>query len=134
MLKDAENEYFDSIHTTLDSYTKIISLKLNDYIHSLQVFYTDKIFDNPDSQKIFQFINEYAYKMPEDFFELYYVLPDGTIYTSDNFQTKLNPENHLGLREGNDIAVSGLRIHPRTGDKIFSIEKKDRAVNSVNHE
>lgn len=123
MLKDAENEYFDSIHTTLDSYTKIISLKLNDYIHSLQVFYTDKIFDNPDSQKIFQFINEYAYKMPEDFFELYYVLPDGTIYTSDNFQTKLNPENHLGLREGNDIAVSGLRIHPRTGDKIFSIEK-----------
>ncbi len=123
MLKDAENEYFDSIHTTLDSYTKIISLKLNDYIHSLQVFYTDKIFDNPDSQKIFQFINEYAYKMPEDFFELYYVLPDGTIYTSDNFQTKLNPENHLGLKEGNDIAVSGLRIHPRTGDKIFSIEK-----------
>ena len=123
MLKDAENEYFDSIHTTLDSYTKIISLKLNDYIHSLQVFYTDKIFDNPDSQQIFQFINEYAYKMPEDFFELYYVLPDGTIYTSDNFQTKLDPANHLGLREGNDIAVSGLRIHPRTGDKIFSIEK-----------
>ena len=123
MLKDAENEYFDSIDTTLDSYTKIISLKLNDYIHSLQVFYTDKIFDNPDSQKIFQFINEYAYKMPEDFFELYYVLPDGTIYTSDNFQTKLNPENHLGLKEGNDIAVSGLRIHPRTSDKIFSIEK-----------
>lgn len=123
MLKDAENEYFDSIHTTLDSYTKIISLKLNDYIHSLQVFYTDKIFDNPDSQKIFQFINEYAYKMPEDFFELYYVLPDGTIFTSDNFQTKLDPSNHLGLVEGNDIAVSGLRIHPRTGDKIFSIEK-----------
>ena len=123
MLKDAENEYFDSIHTTLDSYTKIISLKLNDYIHSLQVFYTDKIFDNPDSQKIFQFINEYAYKMPEDFFELYYVLPDGTIFTSNNFQTKLDPSNHLGLVEGNDIAVSGLRIHPRTGDKIFSIEK-----------
>jgi len=123
MLKDAENEYFDSVHTTLDSYTKIISLKLDDYIHSMQVFYTDKIFDNPDPQKIFQFINEYAYTMPEDFFELYYVLPDGTIYTSDNFLTKLNPENHLGLREDNDIAVSGLRIHPRTGDKIFSIEK-----------
>ena len=123
MLKNAEEEYFDSIHTTLDSYRKIISLQLNDYIHSMQIVYSDRIFDEPDTQKIFQFINEYAYKMPEDFFELYYVLPDGTIYTSDNFQTKLAPENHLGLVEGNDIAISGLRIHPRTGDKIFSIEK-----------
>ena len=123
MLKNAEEEYFDSIHTTLDSYRKIISLQLNDYIHSMQIVYSDRIFEEPDTQKIFQFINEYAYKMPEDFFELYYVLPDGTIYTSDNFQTKLAPENHLGLVEGNDIAISGLRVHPRTGDKIFSIEK-----------
>ena len=123
MLKNAEEEYFSSVRTTLNSYTKIISLQLNDYIHSMQLFYTDKIFDEPDKEKIFKFINEYAYKMPEDFFELYYVLPDGTIFTSANFQTKLDPSNHLGLVEGNDIAVSGLRIHPRTGDKIFSIEK-----------
>ncbi len=123
MLKNAEEEYFSSVHTTLESYTKIISLKLNDYIHTMQVFYTDKIFDNPDTASIFQFINEYAYKMPEDFFELYYILPDGNIFTSDYFQTQLDPANHLGLKEGNDIVISGLRIHPRTGDKIFSIEK-----------
>lgn len=123
MLKNAEEEYFSSVHTTLESYTKIISLKLNDYIHTMQVFYTDRIFDNPDTASIFQFINEYAYTIPEDFFELYYVLPDGTIFTSDYFQTQLDPTNHLGLKEGNDIAISGFRTHPRTGDKIFSIEK-----------
>lgn len=123
MLKNAEEEYFSSIENTLQSYSKIISLQLNSYIHSMQIVYSDRIFDEPDTQKIFQFINEYAYKMPEDFFELYYALPDGTIYTSDNFQTKLDPRHHLGLVEGNDIAISGLRIHPRTGDKIFSIEK-----------
>ena len=63
MLKNAEEEYFDSIHTTLDSYRKIISLQLNDYIHSMQIVYSDRIFDEPDIQKIFQFINEYAYKL-----------------------------------------------------------------------
>ena len=40
----------------------------------MQIVYSDRIFDEPDTQKIFQFINEYAYKMPEDFFELYYAL------------------------------------------------------------
>ena len=123
MLKDAEEEYFDSIHTTIQSYTKIISLQLNDYIHSMEVFYNDRIFDNPDPQKIYKFITEYDYKIPKDFLEIYYVLPDGTIFISDNYQTKVEPEKHLGLIEGNDIAISEYRIHPRTGDKIFCIEK-----------
>lgn len=68
MLKNAEEEYFSSIENTLQSYSKIISLQLNSYIHSMQIVYSDRIFDEPDTQKIFQFINEYAYKMPEDFF------------------------------------------------------------------
>ena len=123
MLKDAEEEYFDSIHTTIQSYTKIISLQLNDYIHSMEVFYNDRIFDNPDPQKIYKFITEYDYLIPKDFLEIYYVLPDGTIFISDNYQTKVEPEKHLGLIEGNDISISEYRIHPRTGDKIFCIEK-----------
>ena len=45
MLKDAEDEYLSSIHTTIEGYTKIISLQLKDYIHSMQVFYMDKIFE-----------------------------------------------------------------------------------------
>jgi hypothetical protein len=106
MLKDAEEEYFESVHTSLESYSKIISLQLNDYIHSMQTFYEDKIFDNPEPEKIYEFITEYNYKIPDDFFELYYVIPDGTIVTSNNYRTKVEPENHLGLIEGNDIAIS----------------------------
>lgn len=123
MLKNAEEEYFSSVHTTLNSYTKIISLKLNDYINSMKVFYNDKTFDDPDTEKIYNFLTEYSYKIPEDFFELYYVLPDGTIFTSNKYKTKVDPANHLGLKEGSNISISGLRIHPGTGDKIFSIEK-----------
>ena len=123
MLKDAEEEYFDSVHTSLDSYSKIISLQLNDYIHSMQVFYEDKIFDDPEPEKIYQFITEYNYKIPDDFFELYYVIPDGTIVTSNNYKTKVEPEKHLGLVEGNDLAIGEYRTHPRTGEQIFCIEK-----------
>ena len=54
MLKDAEEEYFESVHTSLESYSKIISLQLNDYIHSMQTFYEDKIFDNPEPEKIYE--------------------------------------------------------------------------------
>ena len=123
MLKNAEEEYFESIHTTLESYSKIISLQLNDYIHSMQVFYADRIFDNPEPEKIYQFITEYDYKIPEDLLELYYVLPDGTLFTSNHYQTKVEPKKHLGLIEGNDIVISEYRIHPKTGDQIFCIEK-----------
>ena len=123
MLKDAEEEYFESVHTSLESYSKIISLQLNDYIHSMQTFYEDKIFDNPEPEKIYEFITEYNYKIPDDFFELYYVIPDGTIVTSNNYRTKVEPEKHLGLIEGNDIAISEYRTHPRTGAQVFCIEK-----------
>ena len=51
MLKDAENEYFESINIILDSYKKIISVQLNDYIHSMQVFYEDKVFDEKQYQQ-----------------------------------------------------------------------------------
>ena len=123
MLKDAEDEYFENINIILDSYKKIISVQLNDYIHSMQVFYEDKVFDDPDFDKICQFITEYNYKIPEDFLELYYVQSDGTLFTSNNFQLKDDPKKHLGLVSGNDIAISEYRIHPRTKDQIFCIEK-----------
>ena len=123
MLKDAEEEYFSSIHTTMEAYTKIISLQLNDYIHSMQVFYLDKTFDNPDPESIYEFIIKNDYKIPEDFLELYYVLPDGTLFTSNNYKTHVEPEKHLGLVKGNDLAISEFRLHPKTGDQIFCIEK-----------
>ena len=53
LLKDAEQEYFDSVHTTLNSYSKIISLQLDDYIHTMQVFYMDRTFENPDLETHF---------------------------------------------------------------------------------
>ncbi len=123
MLKDAEEEYLNSIHTTIEGYTKIISLQLKDYIHSMQVFYMDKIFDDPDVDTIVEFINEYNYKIPEDFLELYFALPDGTIYTSNGIKTSVPPDHHLGLSGRDEPVISGYRIHPSTGDQIFSIEK-----------
>ena len=123
MLKDAEEEYFSSIHTTLEGYTKIISLQLKDYIHSLQVFYIDTTFDDPTPENISRFMNKYDYKIPRDFLELYYVLPDGTIYTSNNVKSTVKPENHSALFAGNDLIVSEYRVHPETGDQIFCIEK-----------
>lgn len=123
MLKDAEDEYFTSIHTTIEGYTKIISLQLADYVHCMQVFYMDKVFDDPDVDTIVKFINEYNYKKPKDFLELYFALPDGTIYTSNGVQTKVNPKNLNGLSGSEKPLISEYRVHPATGEQIFSIEK-----------
>ena len=123
MLQDAEDEYFYSLHTTLEGFTKIISLQLYDYIHSMQTFYIDKVFDDAITEEIVKFIKHYNYKIHEDFLEMYYVLPDGTIYTSRNIIAKVLPEKHSGLLGLNNIYISEFRIHPETKDKIFCVEK-----------
>ncbi len=123
MLKDAENEYFNSIQTTMDGYTKIVSLQLVDYIHSMQTFYKDRTFDNPDTENIVNFIKQNDYKIPEDFLEMYYMLPDGTAYTSHNNIIHMLPERHLALDGNHDIYISGFCLPTGISDKIFCIEK-----------
>ena len=123
MLKDAENEYFNSIQTTMDGYTKIVSLQLADYIHSMQTFYMDRTFDNPDTENIVNFIKQNDYKIPEDFLEMYYILPDGTAYTSNDNIIHMLPERHLALSGNHDIYISGFCLPTGISDKIFCIEK-----------
>ena len=122
MLKDAENKYFESIQTTLDGYTKIVSLQLADYIHSMQIFY-DRISDTPDTDIIVGFIEKYDYLIPEDFLEMYYILPDGTAYTSNNQIIHMLPERHLALTGNNDIYISGNCVPTGITEKIFCIEE-----------
>ena len=123
MLKNAEKEYFDSLRTTLDGFTRIVRIQLNGYIFSIQTFYTDKVFEECNTEDIHEFIKHYDYKKHEDFLHMYYLTPDGTAYFSDGSTRQMNPANHSGLLGESDIFVSGLQIPPGTNQKVFLIEK-----------
>ena len=83
MLKDAEEEYFNSIHTTLEGFSKIVTVQLNNYKYALECFYVDEVMEGYDINKIINFIIHYNYKKHNDFRDLYLLLPDGTAYLSD---------------------------------------------------
>ena len=97
MLKEAEEDYFNSINTMMDGFTRIVSIQLHGYIFSLQTFYNDKVFDNCDTNEIVNFIKYYDYKKHEDFEDLYYITPDGKTFFSNANTLQLTPEKHLGL-------------------------------------
>ena len=58
MLKDAEDEYFSSINTTLDGFSRIISIQLNNYKYALNSFYVDEIVETGDVNKIIEFVQQ----------------------------------------------------------------------------
>ena len=123
MLKDAEADYFNSLHSTLDGFTRMVSIQLNGYIFSLQTFYNDHVFDECNTEEVFEYIKLYDYKKHEDFLNLYFIKPDGTTYLSNGKVIKLSPDNHLALLGNNDIYISGLFSLPDTDDYVFCIEK-----------
>ena len=131
LLKDAENDYFNSLQSTLDGFTRIVSLQLNGYIFSLQTFYEDKIFDDCDTEEIFKFIQYYDYKKHEDFENLYYITPDGTTYLSNGQIIHLSPDKHLALMGKNDIYISGVSTLPDNDEYLFCIEKAIYKNNTI---
>ena len=134
MLRDAESDYFNSLHSTLDGFTRMVSIQLNGYIFSLQTFYNDHVFNKCNTDEIFEFIKHYDYKKHEDFLNLYYIKPDGTTYLSNGHIVKLSPDDHLALMGNNDIYISGLFKLPDISDYVFCIEKaiyKDNEIVGV---
>ncbi len=134
MLKDAETDYFNSLHSTLDGFTRIVSIQLNGYIYSLQTFFNDHVFIECNTEEIFEFMKKNDYKKHEDFLNLYYIKPDGTTYLSNGQIIKLSPDNHLALMGNNDIYISGLSKLPDISDYVFCIEKaiyKDNEIVGV---
>ena len=135
MLKDAEEDYFATLHSTLDGFTRMVSIQLNGYIFSLQTFYQDKIFEECKTDEIFDFIKKYDYKKHEDFVNMYYIIPDGTTYLSNGQILQLSPDNHLALLGENDIYISGVFTVPTDKNNyVFLIEKaiyKDNIIQGV---
>ena len=134
LLKDAEEDYFKALQSSLDGFTRIVSLQLNGYIFSLQTFYEDRVFDNGDTDEIFKFIQHYDYKKHEDFKNLYYITPDGKTYLSNGNIIHLPPDKHLALMGKNDIYISGVFTLPDDDDYLFCIEKaiyKDNVIAGV---
>ena len=134
MLKDAETDYFNSLHSTLDGFTRIVSIQLNGYIFSLQTFFNDHVFIECNTEEIFEFIKKYDYKKHEDFLNVYYIKPDGTTYLSNGHIINLSPDDHLALMGNNDIYISGLFKLPDISDYVFCIEKaiyKDNEIVGV---
>ncbi|MCR4953568.1 MAG: GGDEF domain-containing protein [Treponema sp.] len=123
MLKNAEDEYFNSIHTTLDGFSRIISIQLNNYKNALYSFYIDEVFEDRDVKKIYEFIRHYDYKKHEDFMDLYFLAPDGKAYLSNGQIVQMTPSKHKGLEGKGDCYISGICVPPGQDTKIFCIEQ-----------
>ena len=123
MLKDAEDEYLNSIHTTLDGFSRIISVQLNSYKYALDSYYVDEIIYQHDVKKIVDFLCHYDYKKHKDFRDLYFLAPDGTAYLSDGTTTHMSPEKHLGLLGYMDYYISGYCAPSERAEKLFCIER-----------
>lgn len=123
MLKDAEDDYFNSIHTTLDGFARIISLQLNNYKYALNSFYIDEVLEDRDINKIITFIRHYDYKKHEDFRDIYFLTPDGTVYLSTGKTIKMDVEKHPSLTGDIDYFISGYSQIPESNEKVFCIER-----------
>ena len=123
MLQDAEEEYFNSIHTTLEGFTRIISVQLNNYKYALDSFYVDEIVYKHDADEIINFICHYDYKKHKDFRDLYFLAPDGTAYLSDGTTTYMSPERHAGLQGYMDYFISGYCAPEVRTERLFCIER-----------
>ncbi len=123
MLKDAEDEYFESIHTTLEGFTKIITVQLNNYKYALECFYVDEVMEACDIKKIINFLIHYDYKKHDDFRDLYLLLPDGTAYLSDGTITHMHPERHMSLQGTSNYYISDYCAPEIRAEKLFCIEK-----------
>ena len=123
MLKNAEDEYFESIHTTLEGFTKIITVQLNNYKYALECFYVDEVMEACDIKKIINFLIHYDYKKHDDFRDLYLLLPDGTAYLSDGTITHMHPERHMSLQGTSNYYISDYCAPEIRAEKLFCIEK-----------
>ncbi len=123
MLRNAEEEYFNSLHTTLEGFTKIVSIQLYDYKNSLESFHIRHIFKDYNTETIFNFLKDYNYKKHEDFLHLYYITPDGTAYLSSGEIAKMTIDKHEGLLGKSEYFISGYCNPTDSQEKIFCIEK-----------
>ncbi len=123
MLKNAEDEYFESIHTTLEGFTKIITVQLNNYKYALECFYVDEVMEGYDINNIINFLIHYNYKKHKDFRDLYLLLPNGIAYLSDGTVTYMHPERHMGLQGKESYYISDYCSPEIRYEKLFCIEK-----------
>lgn len=131
MLKNAEEEYFNSIHTTIEGFSRIISLQLNSYKYSLDSFYVDEIMEHHDPKEIIAFICHYDYKKHKDFRDLYFLYPDGTAVLSDGTVVHMLPYKHPTLQGKLDYFISGYCAPEERNEKFFCIE---RPIFDENHQ
>ncbi len=122
-LKQAENEYFYGLHTSLDGYTRIINIQLDSYIKNLKTFFIDEIIQNCNTEEIFNYLQKNHYKKHEDFLDLYYLTPDGTSYLSDGSIVHMDVNRHKGILGNDDLFISGMCIPATRNIPLFCIEK-----------
>ncbi len=128
-LNNAKEDYFETIRTTLDGFSRITSLQLNSYVNYLNAYYIElsKYLqdDNSDPTQIIpDFLIKFNYTKHPDFMDFYYLTNDGIAYLSDGNVTYMNPENHKGLNEDIDVFISGICYPPNRNHYVFCIERK----------
>ncbi len=122
-LKEAENEYFYGLHTSLDGITRIINIQLDSYIKNLKTFFIDEIIEDCNTEEIFKYLQRNHYKKHEDFLDLYYLTPDGQAYLSDGSIINMDINKHKGILGNHDLFISGMCIPSKKNIHLFCIEK-----------
>ena len=125
MLDKAKEDYFNSIRTTLDGFSRIVSIQLNSYKNYLDAYYKDLIRSVPDYDinSIINLLGEYEGTKHPDFLDFYFLTPDGTAYLSDGTVTHMTPENHKGLLGETEYYISGICYPEIRHAYLFTVEK-----------
>ncbi len=123
LLKDAEQEYFSNLNTSLDGFTKIINIQLDNYINNLKTFYIDEVFSSCNTEEIVKFLKKNNYKKHEDFIDIYYLTPDGTAYLSNGKTVYMDINKHKSISDKIDLFISGMCLTSILKENFFCIEK-----------
>ena len=122
-LKQAENQYFESLGKTLDGYQKNVSLQLNSYKSALHAFYVDEYFNDGNKKIIKDFLQKYSYKMDDSFLGLYFVDTEGNAILSNGSEVKMQIHKHPGLKGKQKYYFSDLGKLPGSDAMTFAVEE-----------
>ncbi len=123
ILEDAKEDYYNSVQSTLNGFSKVISTQINAYKNYLRIYFLDRKIQSYNDEEVFQYLQEIDYSKHEDFLDIYYLKPDGTAFLSDGTITQMSVEKHKSLEPGADIFISGVCYIPARNKYVFVIEK-----------
>ena len=122
-LSQAEEQYYNSLNAALDGYLQTTEQLTEQYINSINAFFIPGFTEKATSQQIFDFLCTYDIKKNPDFYLMYYIDKDGSMYFSNGQIIQMQPDKHPVLYDDSTIFFSNVYYAERSNQYVIAIEK-----------